>query len=333
MFHGDIFTVSAGIFKTSLQKVSLMLSCWSTMIQWWPWSFQEWCISTLLKSLQREVTLWLHLFPFSFYMPACTAFCLRVGLEVFALFVAVLPQHSSSFFSDVFCPLALYQPLFLMQPVSFSVGQSHHSDNIQLLCACDQLVNIHLSSMTDPLWAKTVCMWISHGKCWLIIDSVFSFVNAIYWRSCAQEKHTFIDTAVCQTILIDLPCFNCMFRIHRLLKHTAVPVHFLASSLPTQASFYPLVPTTMSHQTMSSCQISPVTPERVPTHIVAVSVSRHRQLLGSVTLCSLGLQGALLPGNLWSSPTRNCLQMLFMFQFFFFGLFCLFTISTTNSWV
>ena len=58
---------------------------------------------------------------------------------------------------------------------------------------------------------------------------------------------------------------------------------------PTRAAFCPLVPTTMSH-TISSCQISPVTLGQVPTHIVPLSVSRHRQLLGRVTPCYSGLR-------------------------------------------
>lgn len=54
--------------------------------------------------------------------------------------------------------------------------------------------------------------------------------------------------------------------------------------------FCPLVPTTQSHA-ISSCQISPIAPERVPARIVPLSVSRHRQLLGRVTPCYTGVAG------------------------------------------
>lgn len=207
---------------------------------------------TFRESWQREVTLWLHL---------SLSTCQHAQLFIWDLVWKCLPCLSQSSPSTALLSSPMFSvllslfinPCFLCSlsllalPLSFSVGQSHRSDSIQLLYACDQLVNINSSSMADRLWAKTVCMWISHGKCWLIIGSVFIFVSATYWKTfetciCAQEKHIFVDTTARQTILINLPCTNCMFRIHRLLKHTAVPVRFLASSGQRKLPFTPLCP-------------------------------------------------------------------------------------------
>lgn len=176
--------------QTSLQKAVVSLMCFYVDLVWCSddvdleWcvirhssckSFQERCIKTLLESWQREVTLWLHLLPFSpstlcqeANMPACTAFIW--DLEVFALCVTVLPQHTSLLRCSLSSCLLFISLFFLCSlsllalPLSFSMGHSHRSDSIQLLCACDQLVNINSSSMTGPLWANTVCMWIIHGK-------------------------------------------------------------------------------------------------------------------------------------------------------------------------
>lgn len=87
----------------------------------------------------------------------------------------------------------------------------------------------------------------------------------------------------------------------------------------TGAAFCPLVLTTMSH-TISSCQISPVSPGRVPIHIVPVSVSRHGQLLGRVTPHHSWLQGSVVVRDLVVLQLDGSLWMpsdVFVFLFFF----------------
>lgn len=134
----------------------------------------------------------------------------------------------------------------------------------------------------------------------------------------AHKKHIFFDTTACQNISVDPPYTNCMLRFHSYTGYhvmkcscphpsktcvlQAAETHRCACPhpgilWPTQAAFCPLVPTTMSH-TISSCQISLVTLGQVPTHIVPLSVSRHRQLLGRVTPCCSGLQASIVAREL-----------------------------------
>ncbi len=139
------------------------------------------------------------------------------------------------------------------------------------------------------------------------------------------EKACHVPT-VCSEPTLTSDIMFCGVQAHTLVWHVlqAAETHRCACPhpgipWPTQAAFCPLVPTTMSH-TISSCQISPVTLGQVPTHIVPLSVSRHRQLLGRVTPCYSGLQGSVVARELVVLSGKiavfGCLFMFFLLLFF-----------------
>lgn len=136
-------------------------------------------------------------------------FYLGPAFEMFALHVTLLPQscRSARLLFLLRCslspprppPLYLYQPLFLSRSLPSSsvalssplnVGQcSCSADSIQLLHACDQLVNINVQwqihcGQTLPVFV----MWISHGGGSLIIGLLLPLSKTLCLQLIAVMK-------------------------------------------------------------------------------------------------------------------------------------------------
>lgn len=156
-------------------------------------------------------------------------------------------------------------------PPFLNVGQRCRSaDSVQQLYACDQLVKINVH--WQPCCGQTLPAFVvdqprkrlaNHRASSLIeLNSLSVAHSRSFGAPTNALKITYIDSTACQTLLRDLPCTKCTLRIpsycgyhvfecsyphpsvtcYRLLKHTAVPVHILASSGRHGLPFAPLCP-------------------------------------------------------------------------------------------